>query len=614
MRYPFTRILLWGLLLLSLGGCRPQATSQAAKPPLLAPYPATASLPPGLKWETNNDLPFSNPNAPKGGVFRTAISSYPLTFRLFGPNSNAGGFVGYNRSFTMWGLTSIHPNTGKVMPLLATHWAVGPDNKTVFYRLDRDARWSDGHPLTADDYLFGYEFMQSEHAQEPFNLQYARDHFASVEKVDDYTLKLVSVQPSWRILLELDITPLPRHETLLDATWVKRTNWKPNLTPGPYALKHFQKGKRVTFVRNPAWWGYTKPRFQGLFNFDKVQIDVISNDQTEFELFKKGKLELFDVSDSTRWVKQTDFEGVTQGWVHKQKIIIDSPAGMRGIFFNLLDPVLQEVKIRKALQHCLDFASISDKFLYHLEVRQEQFFDVFPPYRNPLARQPGFDLARANQLLDQAGWAERNEEGIRTKGGQPLKLVISTGSENWIKFLSFYKETALKAGIQIEIKLLDGAALYKSFTERSYQALVVTFGGGRHPSPRQFLHSENLAKGTNNLFQFSDPQVDRLIEVYEFDMNEQKRIQAINEIEKIVMDQAVMVQFWRRDHERLLWWRWLKGPAGFASRTGVELDALWIDPQEMQTTLKARALESPLPRLPLEADPHGIRTPSKGQP
>ena len=569
-------------------------------------YKATAKLPKNLKWATNEEAPFSSPLAKRGGTFRAAINSFPLTFRLYGPNSASGGFVGYNRNFTMWGLTTTHPNSLKIIPLLATHWAVMKDNKTVYYKLDQDAKWSDGVPITADDYLFAFDFMRSKHIQAPFYNQYARDHFASVEKVDDHTIKMVSVKPSWRVLYEMDINPLPRHWLKLNEKWVKAFNWKPNVTAGPYVLSKFKKGKSIIFSRVKDWWGKDKARFKGLYNFDRYYIKVIRTQELEFELFKKGKLDLFTVGDGARWAKQTDFKAIQKGWVLKQKIYSDSPAGVRGVFFNLQDPILKDRRIRQALNHSLDFKTINEKYLYRLEKRQIHFFDVFPPYRDPQAKAPTFDLKKANRLLDQADWKQRNDQGIRTKGGQPLKITISFGNNAWTKHLTFFKETAKKAGILINLKKLDGAALYKSFNERSYQALVLVYGGGPFPNPRQYLHSENVRKGTNNLFQFSDKKVDQWIEIYEYDLNEKKRIKAIFNIEKTLRKERVMIQFWRKDHERLLWWRDIQGPKGFISKTGLSTDVLWKDSKLTKELKAAKSKGKALSKLKPEADPYHL--------
>ncbi|OGG97952.1 MAG: hypothetical protein A2508_09980 [Candidatus Lambdaproteobacteria bacterium RIFOXYD12_FULL_49_8] len=566
-------------------------------------------LPDGLVWENGGEQPtFASPDAKRGGTYHAAIQTFPLTFRLYGPNSNSGAFVSFNREFGMMGLTRLHPNTRALIPNLATEWAVLKDNQTVYYRLDPDARWSDGKPITADDFLFAFDFLQSKDIEAPFYNQYIRDHYQSVEKIDDHTIKIVAKKPSWRILYEMDLDPMPRHAIKLDKNWVKKTNWQPLVTATPYVLNDFQKGKSVTFERLKDWWGDKKARFQGQYNFDKVEIRVVRTEEVEFEQFKKGTFEMYGVTDSTRWVKQTDFEGIQKGWVNKQKIYIDTPAGIRGLMMNLKDPILSDIKVRQALAYSLDFESINEKFLYGLDQRQHNFFDTYAPYKNPQTKTYPFDLKKADQLLDEAGWTgPKSPEGIRTKGGQPLRIVASTGSQAWLKYLSFYKETAKKAGIDLDIKLLDGAALYKSFDERSYMALILVYSGGQFPDPRQFLHSENAIKGTNNLFQFADPKVDQLIETFEYDLDEKKRVQAIYQIEGVVHQQALLIPFWRSDHSRLLWWRYLKGPQGFTTKTGMELSLLWIDETEKKATEAAMKSSKSFPRLPEEADPFGLK-------
>ena len=93
-------------------------------------YPAVPdTLPPNLTWETNlQDPPFASDAAVKGGRLRLFIESFPLTFRRYGPDSNA--LFSANLNNNQLGLTAIHPNTGRFIPELATHWAFGADRKT----------------------------------------------------------------------------------------------------------------------------------------------------------------------------------------------------------------------------------------------------------------------------------------------------------------------------------------------------------------------------------------------------------------------------------------------------------------------------------------------------
>ena len=106
-------------------------------PPAQSEAPTNAVvLPDGIEWETNlDDPPIGSSDAIRGGTFNYFMPSYPLTFRLMGPNSN-DAFASWNRSFTMnFGLVGQHPVTDRYIPLMATNWSIQEDQRTIFFRL-----------------------------------------------------------------------------------------------------------------------------------------------------------------------------------------------------------------------------------------------------------------------------------------------------------------------------------------------------------------------------------------------------------------------------------------------------------------------------------------------
>lgn len=139
---PFFK-LLWGVLLFCgvLAGCSENREAPEAGPDVKEPGPASlvtrendrparvyAAMPDQIDWLTNDTDPvFASPDARKGGLFRAALLSFPMTFRVVGPDSN-GSF----RSAILdnqLSLINIHPNTGNIIPELATHWGFDPDKK-----------------------------------------------------------------------------------------------------------------------------------------------------------------------------------------------------------------------------------------------------------------------------------------------------------------------------------------------------------------------------------------------------------------------------------------------------------------------------------------------------
>ncbi|MFM4990054.1 ABC transporter substrate-binding protein, partial [Aeromonas veronii] len=209
-----------------------------------------ASLPADLKWETNDTDPvFASPKAQPGGSLNMFVESFPLTFRTVGPDSN-GSF----RSFILDNqlrLISFHPNTGNPIPSLATHWAIAPDSQTVYFKLDPRAKWSDGKPVNADDYTFGYEMMRSKHIKGPWFNNYYTTEVVAVEKIDDHTImvKAGNRKAKMDLLNTTELWPQPKHYYKLTPNWVKQYNWAVVPTTGPYVISDVKKGKSVTFSK-----------------------------------------------------------------------------------------------------------------------------------------------------------------------------------------------------------------------------------------------------------------------------------------------------------------------------------------------------------------------------
>ena len=134
-------------------------------------------------------------------------------------------------------LVFMHPVTDKFIPMMATHWSVQKDQKTIYFKLDPDAKFSDGHPITAEDYVFTWKMMQSKFIVDPFYNTYAEQYYQSVDKIDDYTLRIVGTRPSWRPLYDYGgLSPTPAHAIVLDKDWVTRTNNQPQIAAGPYVV------------------------------------------------------------------------------------------------------------------------------------------------------------------------------------------------------------------------------------------------------------------------------------------------------------------------------------------------------------------------------------------
>lgn len=562
-------------------------------------YP-TVALPGGLVWETNEDDPlFASSEAIRGGTLRVWILSFPLTLRLVGPDSN-GAFAGYMRSGHL-GLVDFHPNTLNPTPSLATHWAFDPDGKTVYYRLNPNARWSDGVPVTADDFVFTRDFMRSMHIVAPWYNNHFTSYITDVRKHDAHTISVVgaTAKPRDELLAEYGIRPTPRHFHRLDGDWVASYNWEIEPNTGPYQISRIEKGKYIEFKRKDDWWGDEVVYYAHRFNADKVRVTVIRDVNVAWEYFLRGELDTFGLVLPQFWHEKAKGEQFDKGYIRRVKFYTDTPLPASGMWLNLDDPVLADERVRYALAHATNIGKVIRTVLRNDYERLQTHHEGYGPYSNREIRAREFDLDKANAYLEAAGWTGRDRDGIRMKGEQRLALRVVYGAPHHTDRLVILREEAKKAGIELNLQLMDSASSFKQIQEKKHQIGWMSWaGGGFAPRYWQFYHSDNAHKTqTNNIVNFDDPEMDRLITQYREATEKQSRIELALRLEQMVHDSGALIPTFKVPYTREGFWRWMRLPEHLGTRTsgalfsGFDSSAgglFWIDEDLKRKTLEAR--------------------------
>ena len=565
-------------------------------------------LPDGIVWETNiDDPPIGAPEAIRGGTFNNFIGSYPLTFRLMGPNSN-DRFAAWNRAFTLdFPLVGRHPVTDNYIPWMATHWSVQEDKRTIYFRLDPDARFSDGTPITADDYVFTLEMMRSEHIIDPFYNNYAELFFESADKIDDYTLRIVGTQPSWRPLADYGLWPTPSHAVVLDEDWVDRTTNEYQITVGPYIVSGVERGESVTFERVDDWWGDDKRYFQGMYNFDQIHLIVIPEER-KLDYLRLGQLDMIVENTARTWNEDYTFPAVQNGWLRRVRVFTEWPSGIYGLHMNLEAPIFQNKDFRKAMQYLFNFERLNRNLMFDEYFRQVSFFEG-TEYANPNLEPYPFDPVKAREHLERAGY--RRPEDIRSdtvfaslrnvvrgliftrsdtddilvnERGERASFTLIYGSKGLERHLTVVQQEYRRAGIDMRLRLLEPGTAFERGLERKYEMTLTNRSTGFYPAVRQYLHSDFKATTNNNaIWGFAMPEVDELIEVYEDDLDFEDRLAALHRVDEIVHDEAFYIPFWTAPFTRLVYWDYIQFPEFFLPRRNQPLNitdyfVYWIDP------------------------------------
>ncbi len=554
------------------------------------------TLPEGVEWLTNETDPiFASPKAVKGGILRSAILSFPMTFRTVGPDSN-GSFCSTIRDNQL-SLINLHPDTGNIIPELATHWAFDPDKKTMYFKLNRKVRWSDGVPVTAKDYAYTLEFMRSEHIMAPWYNDYYTREIESVTIYDDYTIAVKSTKAQPDLYLRIAISPTPAHfYGILNSEFVHKYNWKRVPNTGPYQIDDFKKGKYVHFKRKDGWWGESLRYFKHRFNVDRVHFNVVRDFNMLWEYFKKGEIDTFSLTFPKYWYDKSDIDIFHKGYAHKIWFFYDTPQSARGMWLNQDKPIFSDRAHRLAFSHAMNVQKVIDTVLRGDYFRLNQAYAGYGAYTDPDIKPRQYSIETVEKLMTRAGW-HRGGDGIWTDGTMRFSVEVTYGFEEHTPRLVVLKEEAQKAGIELRLQKLDSAAMFKKFLEKKHEVAWMGWSTNLRPTYWQSWHSDNAHKvQTNNITNTDDPVLDRLIDAYRASLDESERIDLSLKIQREIHDQAAFVPTFMVPYIRHGYWRWLKLPDTHGTRQSESLFApfnamsgglFWFDMDAYKKTQKA---------------------------
>ncbi|UCA10387.1 extracellular solute-binding protein [Aeromonas enteropelogenes] len=523
----------------------------------------SAALPADLTWESNNTDPvYGDPAAKRGGTFHTFMTSFPLTLRVYGPDSN-GGFAGYVRE-TNLPLLGTHPLTGNPMPLLANEWAFGPDNKTLYFRINPKARWSDGKPVTADDWLFALKMLRSKEINDPWYNNYYSTQITDVTKFDDHTLAITSGSEKSRqdLLDSLPFTPVPSHAIKLTANWVKEYNWKVLPVTGAYRIGEVKKGKSITLERVKDWWGDEERYFQHRFNPDRIEIKVLRDQNIAWQHFLRGDLDTFGLTMPNWWHDKTKVPEFEKGYIERTWFYNQTPQSPMGLYLNTADPLLRDLNVRLGIQYALNLDKMLTTLLRGDYQRLNSYGSGQGDFTNTEIKARPFDPKLAREYFAKAGFSKAGPNGIlQDNKGQPLTLTITYTTAEHAQRLTLLREEAKKAGLNLELNLMDASAGFKSMLEKKHQSAWMAWSGGRYPAYWEFFHKVNANKPqTNNIMNIDDDAISALVEQYDKEFDFAKKAALSRQIQQRLYELASFVPAYQVPYTREGAWRWIKLP------------------------------------------------------
>ena len=551
----------------------------------------------GEGWQTNTDYDLiGDPRSTRGGVYREFQLDFPSTLRLNGPESNTV-LNSMIASMVYETLLTLHPNSLDYMPALATHWQISADKLTYRFRIDPNARWSDGQPVVADDVVATWSLAMDKGLQDPMQALV----FGKFEKPvaeSKYIARVKSKDLNWRNFLYFSqaLPILPSHilKDVDGARYVKEYNFKLLPGTGPYEVREPDviKGKSLAIRRRNNYWAENIRRNAGLNNFDEIREIVVRDQKLAVEMFKKGDLDFYTPT-AREWVEDfSKFDRLDRGLIQKRKIYNENPLGTLGLAFNTRKPPYDDVRLRQAMSHLLNRPLIIEKLFYNEYQPIDSYF-AGSPYENTDNPKMQYDPALAVKLLAEAGWKDHDAQGRLLKNGQPLNIELLYSTKPYEPALTTYQEELRKVGIGLNLRFLTPETMYTLMDQRKFDLILIGWTGLLFPNPETSFES-SLAdnNNTNNITGFKSKRVDELLPIYDKEFDQKKRIAIIREIDGILANAHHYVLMWQPPYQRIAFWNKFGKTEGYLTRFGDYRDApslWWVDGQQQGAMAKGMA-------------------------
>ncbi len=457
-------------------------------------------------------------------------------------------------------------------PGLAESWTVAKDHLTYTFKLRHNVKWHDGKLFTSADVKFSIEKIVTPlHSRGKVLF----GNVSTIETPDPYTVVFKLAQPVPFFLKAFQPTEapmFPKHAfegvNVEDGKAVRGSPFmqKP-IGTGPFRLKEWKKGEYLILERNPDYWKKGKPYL------DQIVMRVIPDAAARSIALENGEIDLAPMSA----IAAADIQRLGS-----LKNIVVNTQGNEGLGpnlwleVNLRDKPLSDLLVRQAISYALNREKIVEVIWFGQGKPAVGPLVSGNPYFNKAIKPYEFNPARANELLDQAGYP-RGANGVRFK----LQQNVLPYGESWTRMAEYIKQDLSKVGIEVETQSLDlGGWLKKIYTDWDF-GITSTFSHNySDPSigvQRTFV-STSIQKGSTftNSMGYVNPKVDELFAQALIETDQAKRRKEFDDVQVILHGELPVIFLMEMAYTHL----WNKRVHGLITN-GISMysnwDSVWVE-------------------------------------
>ncbi len=487
-------------------------------------------------------LPYSNPDAPKGGSLHLGVAGGFDSLNPFGIKGTAADGITAHTVETMMGRSIDEPFS--LYGLLAESVETDPDRAWVEFTLRPEAKFSDGSPVTVEDVIWSLEALGT--AGHP-RYQTAWKKVAKVESTGERKLRITFNVADRELPLLMGLRPI-----------LKKSDWEVRgfeegtldvlIGSGPYVIDKVDPGKSITYKRNPDYWGKDLPFNRGLHNFDEIRYDYFGDGDVTFQAFTSGEIDSFRESNAGKWLTSYDFPALAAGDVIKEEIPHSRPSGITGLVMNMRNPIFADWRVREAMTLAFNFEFINQTLNGGTEPRITSYFsnstlatdhgpaagkvaELLQPFAAelPPGTLEGYDLPvsspekptdrgnlrKALQLFEEVGWTV--QEGVMKDAlGKPFtfEILLAAGAGDSEAVVNIYVEALKQLGITPTVTSVDGPQYKERTNTYAFDMAWYVRALSLSPGNEQTLYwgSKGIAEpGSRNWMGMNSPAAEAMI-------------------------------------------------------------------------------------------------------
>ncbi len=408
---------------------------------------------------------------------------------------------------------------------LAESFDIARDGLTITFHLRRGVKWHDNAPFTARDVLYSYRVVIDPKTP----TAYAEDfkQVKSITAPDDYTVRVTYGAPYAPALASWGAAILPAH--LLEGQDITKSPLarKPVGT-GPYRFKEWVAGQKVVLESNHDY-------FEGRPWIDRYIYRIIPDTSTMYMELKAGAVDLMNLTP-VQFARQTTSTRFTARF-NKYRY---PSSGYVYMGYNLRHPLFTDKRVRQALTAAINKEELIHGVLFGMG--QKAVGPIIPGRwaYNPHVKDIAYDPRHAAELLAQAGWREKNSDGILVKDGKPFSFTILTNQGNQQRLLTaqIVQQRLRFVGIDVRIRVVEWATFLKEFVDKgNFQVVMLGWNTSQDPDMYDIWHSSKTNPGELNFIGYKNAEVDRLLVEGRSTFDIEKRKKAYFRIQDILADE-----------------------------------------------------------------------------